>query len=296
VTGGVYRIEHQTRYFYGSRVTTSQHVACLRPRDLTHQHVRWHELAIIPTPAHITRRVDYFGNLVDQFEILLPHAELRATSCSIVEVTDADPAVEPAMSTPWEATRDALAYKRGAHYHECVQFAYASAYVTVGPELAAFGQDAFAPGRPLLEAAVDLMHCIHTEFKYDPTATTLTTPVTRVLAERRGVCQDFAHLQISCLRSLGVAARYVSGYMLTDPPPGQPRLTGADASHSWLSVYCPVFGWVDLDPTNDLIVGSRHITVAWGRDYGEVSPLRGVILGGGDHALEVGVSVVPLEE
>ena len=137
------------------------------------------------------------------------------------------------------------------------------------------------------------MHRIHDEFRFDPGATSITTPVTRVLAERHGVCQDFAHLQIACLRSLGLPARYVSGYLLTDPPPGQPRLVGADASHAWLSVWCPVHGWVDLDPTNDVLPDTRHVTIAWGRDYGDVSPLRGVVLGGGSHELYVGVSVVP---
>ena len=140
------------------------------------------------------------------------------------------------------------------------------------------------------------MHRIHREFTFDPGATTITTPVTRVLAERRGVCQDFAHLQIGCLRSLGLPARYVSGYLLTDPPPGQPRLVGADASHAWLSVCCPRLGWVDLDPTNDVLPSQRHVTLAWGRDYGDVSPLRGVVLGGRAHTLHVGVSVTPAEE
>ena len=138
------------------------------------------------------------------------------------------------------------------------------------------------------------MHRIHDEFRFDPSATTITTPVTRVLEERHGVCQDFAHLQISCLRSLGLPARYVSGYLLTDPPPGQPRLIGADASHAWLSVHCPRHGWVDLDPTNALLPDARHITLGWGRDYGDVSPLRGVMLGGAEHTLTVGVSVVPV--
>ena len=175
------------------------------------------------------------------------------------------------------------------------QFAYASPYVVIAPELERFARASFPPGRSVLAGAIDLMHRIHAEFRFDPSATTVTTPVTRVLAERHGVCQDFAHLQISCLRALGLSARYVSGYLLTDPPAGQPRLIGADASHAWVSVRCPHHGWVDLDPTNDVIVDRRHVTIAWGRDYGDVSPLRGVLLGGAEHTLTVGVSVVPIE-
>ena len=167
--------------------------------------------------------------------------------------------------------------------------------MVIAPELERFARASFPAGRPVLGGAIDLMHRIHAEFRFDPSATTITTPVTRVLAERHGVCQDFAHLQISCLRALGLPARYVSGYLLTDPPAGQPRLIGADASHAWLSVRCPHHGWVDLDPTNDVIVDRRHVTIAWGRDYGDVSPLRGVLLGGAEHTLTVGVSVVPIE-
>ena len=158
----------------------------------------------------------------------------------------------------------------------------------------AYARPSFAPGRPFLAAAVDLMHRIHHEFRFDPGATTIKTPVTRVLAERHGVCQDFAHLMIGCVRALGLPARYVSGYLLTDPPPGQPRLVGADASHAWLAVRDPHLGWIDLDPTNDVLPDRRHVTVAWGRDYGDVSPLRGVVLGGQHQTLKVGVSVIPM--
>jgi transglutaminase-like putative cysteine protease len=213
--------------------------------------------------------------------------------------------IELESSPPWEHLRDALVYGHHAGNGddtsgvpfdpEPAQYAFASPYVAPDPEIAAFARDSFAPERPLLDAAIHLMHRIHDEFRFDATATTITTPVKRVLEERRGVCQDFAHLQISCLRSLGLPARYVSGYILTDPPPGQPRLKGADASHAWLAVYCPRNGWVDLDPTNDLRPELRHVRLAWGRDYGDVSPLRGVILGGADHSLHVGVSVVPLD-
>jgi transglutaminase-like putative cysteine protease len=175
-----------------------------------------------------------------------------------------------------------------------VEFSYPSPHVTTGPDLAAYASESFTPKRSLVAAAIDLMHRINREFVFDAGATTIATPVTQVLANRRGVCQDFAHLQIGCLRSLGLAARYVSGYLVTHPIPGQPRLVGADASHAWLSVWCPRLGWVDLDPTNDVLPSQRHVTLAWGRDYGDVSPLRGVLLGGRDHELKVAVSVTPL--
>jgi transglutaminase-like putative cysteine protease len=290
-----YRIEHDTRYVYASSVSTSQHVACLSPRELPRQRVLEHVLTLDPTPASVFERTDYFGNAIVQFQILRPHAELRVSSRSLVEVDPRESAVDPDHSPPWEDARDALDAYSVAPATEASQFAYPSPYIALAPELEAFGRVSFPRGRPLLAGAIDLMHRIHDGFRFDPTATTVTTPVTRVLEGRHGVCQDFAHLQISCMRCLGLAARYVSGYLLTDPPAGQPRLIGADASHAWLSVYCPTNGWVDLDPTNDLLVDRRHVTVAWGRDYGDVSPLRGVLLGGAEHRLTVGVSVVPLD-
>jgi transglutaminase-like putative cysteine protease len=288
-----YRVEHETRYVYASPVSTSQHVAYLRPRALPHQQVRSAELEVDPDPVESTRRTDYFGNTVDQFTLLKPHTELSVRAHSVVQVSPGTRSIVAASSPPWERVRDALRFVRGAAPGEESQFACPSPYVAIDPALADFARTPFTPERPLLAAALDLMHRIHGEFRYVPAATTITTPVSRVLTERQGVCQDFAHLQISCLRSLGLAARYVSGYLLTDPPPGRPRLLGADASHAWLSVHCPAHGWVDLDPTNDVVPGLRHITLAWGRDYADVSPLRGVILGGGEHTLHVGVSVRP---
>ena len=296
MSDGLYRIEHETRYVHAGGVSTSQHVAYLTPRTLPRQCVRWHDLAIEPAPASRVQRVDYFGNAVDQFTILTPYDEMRVVGRSVVEVTATEPPIALDAGAPWEAVRDELFYQRGAPYADAAEFSYPSPYVVTAPELAAFARESFAPKRPLVAAAVHLMHRIHEEFTFDPGATTIATPVTRVLADRRGVCQDFAHLQIGCLRSLGLAARYVSGYLLTEPPPGQPRLVGADASHAWLSVWCPRLGWVDLDPTNDVLPSQRHVTLAWGRDYGDVSPLRGVVLGGRSHTLHVGVSVTPAAE
>jgi transglutaminase-like putative cysteine protease len=289
-----YRIEHETRYRHAGRASTSQHVAYLTPRTLPHQRVLAHEMIVEPLPANGSRRTDYFGNTVNQFTILTPYAEMRAISRSLVEVLPREAPVDPDASQPWEEVRDALLYLRGTPYQDAAQFSYPSPYASPDPKLAAFGRESFEPGRPLVNAAVDLMHRINREFVFDPRATSITTPVTRVLAERHGVCQDFAHLQIASMRSLGLAARYISGYLLTDPPPGQPRLVGVDASHAWLAVWCPRQGWVALDPTNGLLPTLRHVILAWGRDYGDVSPLRGVVLGGQDHTLHVGVSVTPV--
>jgi transglutaminase-like putative cysteine protease len=225
--------------------------------------------------------------------VLTPHQELRVLSRSVVAVSAPDPAGRP--DPAWEETRAALHYRKGEPARPEAQFAYASPYVAWDEEVAEYARVSFPPRRPLLEAARELTHRIHQDFRYDPAATTITTPVRRVLHERRGVCQDFTHLQIACLRALGLSARYVSGYLLTDPPPGGERLIGADASHAWLALYVPDRGYVDLDPTNDLLPADRHVTVAWGRDFGDVSPLRGVILGGAEHSLRVGVSVLPLE-
>jgi transglutaminase-like putative cysteine protease len=240
------------------------------------------------------QRIDYFGNAVTQFTILTPYDELAVVGRSIVDVGAPQP--PPDHSAPWEAVRDALMYTRGGLFQSASEFSYASPYAAVTPELADFAREAFAPERPLVDAAIDLMHRIHEQFTFDPGSTTIATPVTRVLADRRGVCQDFAHLQIGCLRSLGLAARYVSGYLLTEPPAGQPRLVGADASHAWLAIWCPRLGWIDLDPTNDVRPAHCYVTVAWGRDYGDVCPLRGVVLGGLEHTMHVAVSVTPVEE
>ena len=290
-----YRIEHETRYAHSARALTSQHVACLGLRSLPRQRVVSHRLDIDPQPAYAKERLDYFGNTVTEFTILTGYAELHVTSHHVVEVSPVESSIDPTTTPPWEDVRDELVYRRGAPYDGATEFAYPSPFAEAAIELEVFAREVFTPRTPVLVGAIELMHRINREFLFDPGATSITTPVTRVLAERRGVCQDFAHLQIACLRALGLAARYVSGYLLTDPPPGQPRLVGADASHAWLSVRCLRDVWVDLDPTNDVLPDLRHITMAWGRDYGDVSPLRGVVLGGAEHLLHVGVSVVPIE-
>jgi transglutaminase-like putative cysteine protease len=292
----IYRVEHRTRYAYAATVAASQHVAYLRPRELPYQRVHSHHLLVEPEPVGAVQRSDYFGNVADHFQILRPHLELMVTAQSVVEVHDRADELDVPSSPPWEEARRALTERGNIIAPDISQFALPSPYVVAVPEVEAFARVSFPRGQTLLGGALDLMHRIHSEFSFDPAAaTSLTRPMAQVLEERRGVCQDFAHFQVSCLRSIGLAARYVSGYLLTDPPPNQPRLIGADASHAWIAVYCPRFGWVDFDPTNDVVVRERHVTLAWGRDYGDVSPLRGVLLGGAEHTVYVGVSVIPLE-
>lgn len=290
----VYRVEHETRYEYSDRATTSQHLACLKPRQLERQRVRWHELTIEPEPDAVEERGDFFGNRLHYFEILSPYLALRVLSQSLVEVRPRTTPVDAEASLPWDAFAERERSRADARVGTDMQFAYPSPYVSVGVESATFARPSFPPGRPALAGAIHLMHRINTEFRFDPDATTVATPVARVLADRHGVCQDFAHLMISALRAVGIPARYVSGYLLTDPPPGQPRLVGADASHAWVSMRDPDIGWVDLDPTNDVLPDIRHITTAWGRDYGDVSPLRGVVLGGQQQRLKVAVNVLPV--
>jgi transglutaminase-like putative cysteine protease len=288
-----YRIEHATRYHHGGTVSVSQHVGCLTPRTLPTQTVREWRLRVDPDPADRSERVDYFGNVVTQLAILKPYQRLEVIATSLVDVRAAGGTPAPGLSPPWEQVRDAARFVPGAPLGPATEFRYPSPFVQPGDALAAYAFASFSPSRPLLDAAIDLMHRIHADFTFDAGVTSITTPISRVLLERRGVCQDFAHLLIGCLRSVGVPARYVSGYILTDPPPGSPRLLGVDASHAWVSAWCPANGWVDLDPTNAMIPSLRHVTVAWGRDYADVSPLRGVVLGGGEHELSVAVSVVP---
>jgi transglutaminase-like putative cysteine protease len=287
-----YQITHRTSYVYSSEVTVSQHIARLRPRTFPGQTCLAHELEILPAPSQTTTHKDYFGNTTHFFTIAGAHRELTVTSRSTVEVIARDwpqPGKTPAWETliqPPDASLPLEAY----------EYIFPSVYIPHLTALADYARPSFIPGRPLLDAAADLMRRIFTEFTFDPTATTVATPLETVLQKRRGVCQDFAHLQIGCLRSLGLPARYVSGYLETAPPPGETKLVGADASHAWLQLYVPGFSWVDLDPTNNILSGARHITVAWGRDFDDVSPIRGVIGGGGKHSLSVAVDVTPLSE
>jgi transglutaminase-like putative cysteine protease len=280
----IYRLTHTTTYQYTGAVSLSHHVLRLRPRDLTYQRCFRNELHIEPRPDVLCGHVDYFGNPTTFVTIEGSHRKLVIAARSEVEVTAAPPRQE---SPPWEKAR---------HVSEVSEFTFASPLINDEPDLAAYAAPSFSAGRPVLEAVMDLTGRVYRDFKFDPTATNVATPVMEVFKSRCGVCQDFAQLQIGCLRTMGLAARYVSGYLETMPPPGRPRLVGADVSHAWVSFFCPGHGWVDVDPTNDLLVGGRHITIAWGRDYSDVSPVRGIIIGSGEHSMSVSVDVMAMPE
>jgi transglutaminase-like putative cysteine protease len=290
----IYRIFHRTTYEYKHPVSVGTHVACLKPRALPHHRLAHSELRIQPRPATRTERVDFFGNLLCFFTIQEPHRELVVEARSEV-IMDGNGTPWPQLALPWEEAVKVVPNDHSPAGLEAYQFGFESPRIRVRPEFASYALQSFTPRRPMPEALLDLTARIHKDFRFDSKATSVRTPIEEVFKKRRGVCQDFAHLQIACLRSLNLAARYVSGYLRTYPPPGQPRLVGADASHAWVSAYCPGMGWLDVDPTNNLVPSNGHVTLAWGRDYGDVSPLRGLILGGGAHKLQVGVDMEPLD-
>lgn len=285
-----YRVVHKTVYRYSEPASLSQNELILQPRETAAQRAGQTDLDISPRPEYIHRRTDFFGNTVHVFMVQQPHTQLAMTAVSRVETLPADPPA-PDRTPSWEAVARRLTAHALPEELEAYQFVFASPLVAVSPDVGDYTRVSFPPGRPVLEGAVELMGRIFNDFTYDKTATTVDTGVDQVLADRKGVCQDFAHLAISGLRSLGLAARYVSGYLETLPPPGKPKLVGADASHAWLSLFVPGLGWTDLDPTNNLIPGERHLTLAWGRDYGDVTPVKGVVMGGGMHTLSVMVDV-----
>ncbi len=238
--------------------------------------------------------MDFFGNRATSFSILEAHHGLSVTATSLVDVSGPT-ALEETSSPRWEDVRDTLRRDATPGGLASYQFVFDSPRISSSKPLRSFAQESFPPKRPIVEAALDLTARIHEQFAYDPKATSVNTPLEDVFSNRRGVCQDFAHIEIGCLRSLGLASRYVSGYLRTIPPPGKPRLVGADASHAWLSVYCGELGWIDFDPTNNVIPKSDHISVAWGRDYSDVCPIRGAFVGGGQHSMTVSVDVEPLD-
>ncbi len=291
-----YRVIHETHYHYEGMVHVSQQLLHLTPRPCAYQKCEAHRIDVEPAPAQRYDRVDYFGNLIVQVALDTPHDHLAVHAESLVSVMPHAPTLDPEASIAWEEVRSCLQVPNSSEALEACQFAFESPFIKSSAALLDFAHASFTARRPVLAALLDLTRRIYDEFEFDPEATSVTTPVHEVLERRRGVCQDFAHLQIACLRALGLAARYVSGYILTTPPPGQPRLIGADASHAWVSLFMPGLGWIDADPTNNLLPDTQHIALAWGRDFSDVSPLRGVILGGGEHELEVRVSVLPLEE
>ncbi|HVX83623.1 MAG TPA: transglutaminase family protein [Phycisphaerae bacterium] len=289
----LYSITHVTRYTYEEAVPVCHNVAHLLPRASPGHEWRFASVEINPIPAVRAEREDYFGNRQIFFAIQEPHLQLEVTARGQVRVHPR--AGLATSSTAWEEVRD-LCATRGAELLDEMQFTFASPYVQWTEAVAAYGRESFSPGRPLVEAVLELTSRIHRDFAYDTKSTTVSTTLPEVMKARSGVCQDFAHLQIGCLRAMGLAARYISGYLLTTPPPEKPRLVGADASHAWVSVWIPGVGWLDVDPTNNLVPSDKHISIAFGRDFGDVSPLRGVVLGGGRHVIEVSVDVAPVEE
>lgn len=289
-----YRVTHATVYRSSELVSVGHNESWLIPRSLPFQTLHRHQFDIAPAPSTKNLREDSFGNSVASFSFNFGYEELTVKSIS--EVTVAARPV-PEQSPAWDELRDALKGSLLAPDLDARQFLYESPFIAFSPGLQAYAAESFAPRRPLVNGLRELLERIRNDFAYDSAATTINTPVAEVFENRRGVCQDFAHLMAAGLRSLGIATRYVSGYLRTYPPEGKERLVGADASHAWVSVYCGrEIGWLDCDPTNNLFPGNEHVTVAWGRDYGDVPPIRGVYTGGTTLHMHVGVDVEPLHE
>ncbi|MGQ0456559.1 MAG: transglutaminase family protein [Hyphomicrobium sp.] len=289
----IYEITHKTLYRYASSVAQSQHLIHMSPREAPYQKVRRHSLFVEPAPAVRANSVDAFGNPVTLLEIEAPHRELALQARSTVETERRNLACLD-HGLAWDELDRHMTAVREAIDLDVFQYRCASRLTTPSLEIADYAAASFAPGRPVLDGAMDLTRRIFADFKFDKTATDLSTPISEVLRKRRGVCQDFAHLSLAALRAHRIPARYVSGYILTHPPPGRPKMQGTDASHAWISVWSPEQGWVDFDPTNGIVADDEHITVAFGRDYDDICPIGGVLIGGGEHSVAVGVDVTPM--
>jgi transglutaminase-like putative cysteine protease len=289
-----YRIVHSTTYEYTDNVEACTNIVRLQPRDLPTQRCHAMQLSIEPAPDRIHEYRDYFGNHVHSFALYEAHRQFSIRAESIVTYVAGED-THLANTLPWNDVRETLQTDRGPSVIAAIEHRFDSPYVRASTALLHLAQPHFEMDRPLGEAVLSLITAIHSDFQYDPEATTIDTQLEDVLGKRRGVCQDFAHLLIGCLRSLGLASRYVSGYLRTDPQPGKPRMLGADASHAWVSVFCPQNGWLDFDPTNGCRTSDRHITIGWGRDFHDVSPVKGVVLGAGESSLKVAVDVLPIK-
>jgi transglutaminase-like putative cysteine protease len=287
-----YFVRHRTTYRYVQDVSQSWHIAHLALREAPGQIVHGSNISFDRQPASRMQRPDYFGNPGEWFYFDQPHNRLEILAESRVKV---NPSPERASrdSLTWDKVRAALESPSDDIARDAVQYMFDSPLTSFKSDVTSYARQSFPPGRPLLAGAMELMHRIHADFRYDTSVTDATTPVDDVFEIRAGVCQDLAHVGLAAMRSLGLPARYVSGYLFTHPPAGKRRLVGADASHAWFSVWAPPFGWVDLDPTNAVIVSDGHVTAAWGRDYSDVAPVAGIILGGADHAIDVAVDVIP---
>lgn len=292
-----YEVTHRTEYRYPSTVSSSFGEIVMLPRELAGQACLHSELTIEPAPHDLRERLDFFGNRTAYFAVLAPHTRLSVTATSLVRVHDRQVRPSAEAELPWERAREAWAQPLSDEALDASQFVLDSPLVASSEQLAEYAAPSFPPGGALLASVVDLSSRIHRDFEFLPGVTEVKTTIEEVFARRAGVCQDFAHVAIGCLRSLGLAARYVSGYLETRPPPGKARLAGADVSHAWVSVYVPGAGWADVDPTNDQLVNDRYVTTAWGRDYTDVPPLKGVIFTQGDvQDLRVSVDVIPVPD
>lgn len=292
-----YQVTHETYYEYAFPVSLSKQRLHLQPRQTDYQTILQQAVNVEPLANESFFGVDSFGNPYLQLEFNQPHDALKVTAMMMVDVFER-PRVAFEQSMPWDELVSLCRYQTSRQLNDelvaALPFCFQSSYIPLKHQFSDYAAPCFSANKPVMQATQDLMAKIFNEFSFDPEATNIGTSLLEVLEHKRGVCQDYAHFMLACLRSLGVPARYVSGYLLTHPPEGQPRLIGADASHAWVAVYCPNLGWIDFDPTNNLIPSLEHITLAWGRDFSDVSPLRGVIFGGGEHELTVSVTVMPL--
>ena len=293
--GNRYRVEHDTRYLYAASVSQSWQLARLTPRELPWQQMHGCAIEIDPTPDERHESTDCFGNTITHFSVLRAHSSLGVRmSCDVEVGTRPDPA--RAAPWPWEAVREAVAFHRPPLDLMAARMSQPTPLLPLSETAHRYALASLSPGRDWFEALADLTSRIHADMQFDPDATSVGTSVDEVLARRRGVCQDFAQLMIACLRSVGLPARYMSGYLLTDPPPGLPRLVGVDASHAWVAAFAPGYGWVEFDPTNNQLADARYITLGWGADFGDAGPLRGVIVGNGQQDMRVSVTVRPISD
>ena len=291
----IYDVKHRTSYRYGDAVSLSHHLVRLHPRRTDHQRIVAYTVDCQPDPSRSSCETDYFGNHLHLMTVEDAHDYLVIDALGRIRIESRTvPAIEDTAA--WENVAAAVVAPSDDAALTASQFAFASPFVPLSDPLEAYARESFGPGRPILAAAQELSARIHADFDYDPQATTVATPVADAFENRHGVCQDFAHVMLAALRAVGLPGRYVSGYLLTHPPEGEERLVGADASHAWVSVWVPGHGWVDIDPTNNLFPDLEHITVAWGRDYGDVNPINGVVIGGGVQDLKVSVDVAPVTE
>lgn len=287
-----YRVVHTTEYAYSDLVSQCHNLAHLRPRETASQRCLEHHIVVDPPPSDYSERLDFFENPVTYFSVYVPHHNLTVTATSLFQLDDDSGQLAFYEGMTWETVRDRLSQAPDDDTQGVRQYCLDSPLVAVDRDMVEYAVPSFPAERPILDAVLDLMGRIHHEFAYDPGFSSVSTPVREVFENRRGVCQDFAHLSIACLRGMGLAARYVSGYLETLPPPGAARVIGADASHAWFSVYVPDVGWLDFDPTNNQMPMGQHMTTAWGRDFSDVTPLKGVIFGGGQgHSIRVSVDV-----